>query len=352
MYRLHKLPFKTPVSSLDVYQHLSEANINIGELKGVLDMIPNLDIILKLISIGEAKTSLEIDNISTTYEKIFLKEISNIKSDQNTISVINYLRATEVGCNEFNRTRKIKLESLLKIQNILEPKDKGIRKLPGVKIYSKSTTEVVHIPSRNKNIINEYLDNLEDYINNNLDNYDPLIKTALIHYQFECIHPYREGNGSVGRILNIIYLAYSKRITYPIINLSRYINDSKDQYYKLLGKCHNDITHIEEFVIYFLKGIKETSRYTINLIHQINRLINSTNKDLQEKMPSIYSKELVLHLFEFMYTKNEVFRNNLNISRTTATKYLKELEKNNFLSSKKSGKEVIYINIHLYDIFT
>ena len=352
MYRLHKLPFDIPILSLELYKQLSEANINIGELKGILDLTPNLSIILKLVNIGEAKTSLEIDKIFTSYEKIFLKSITNIKSDQDTISVINYLKATEVVCDEFSRTHTISLESLHKVQLIFKPEDIGIRKLPGVKIYSKSSSEVVHVPPRNQNIINEYLENLEDYVNNDLDNYDPLIKTALIHYQFECIHPYKEGNGGVGRMLNIMYLAYSRRISYPIINLSRYINTTTNQYYELLEKCHNDITYIDEFVLYFLKGIKETSRYTINLIHQINRLISSTDKDLKETIPSIYSKDLVLHLFDYMYTKNETLRTSLNISRTTATKYLKELEKHNFVYSKKVGKEVIYTNVHLYNIFT
>ncbi len=334
-----------------MYKHLSEANINIGELKGIFDLVPNLKIIIKLISISEAKSSLEIDNSYTSYDKIFLKEISNVKVDQDTSSVINYLRASEAGCDYLKKTQKVSPDLLLKVQNILRPENKGICELPKLKIYSKTSSKVTVIPPQKKNVIYEFLENLINYCNNDLDDYDPLIKTALIHYQFECIQPYKEGNDSVGRILNVIYLMHSKKITYPIINLSKYLNETRNQYYSLLEKCHNDISYIEKFVIYLLKGIIETARYTINLTHQINRLIQNTKNDFKKRLPSIYSEEIVLHLFENMYTKNEVFRDCLNISRTTATKYLKELEVNGFLTSKKIGKEMIYINVHLYDIF-
>jgi Fic family protein len=174
---------------------------------------------------------------------------------------------------------------------------------------------------------------------------------AIMHYQFECIHPYKKGNGRIGRILNIMALVNSGRLSYPILNLSKFFDDTKEEYFSLLEKCHNDISYLDEFIIYVLKGIYETSTYTINFIHQINRIIENTKKEFKRKQPTLYSDALIEHLFKFPYTKNELLRNELNLSRSTATKYLKTLVELEFLESEKYGKEIVYKNKQLVNLF-
>jgi len=351
MNRLKKLPFKKPVKSLEVYKYLSEANLAIGELKGVFDMIKYPQIILKLISMGEAINSAAIEDIETNIEHSFKNNIVKSLITNESQAITNYMRATNIAFNDCVSNRKIEVSSLNRIQKLIEPDKTGIRKIPGSKIYNKVSKEVIYVPPKNENAINDFYYNLEDYINHDLDHYDPLIRMAIIHFQFECIHPYIDGNGRVGRILNSIYLVHMKRISYPILNLSKYLRETRNQYFDLLYKCHNDITNLEEFVIYILKGIRDTTNYTINLIHQINRLIRQTNREMQKKLPAIYNEQIVIHLYKFIYTKNELFRTDLNLSRNTATKYLKELEKMGFLESEKVGKEVIYKNIQIQNIF-
>ena len=351
MYRLKKFPFKQQITSLEMYKILSEANLYLGELKGILEVIKHPQIITKLINIGEAKTSCEIENILTTYDDVFKEMIVPKKDSYGAKVIIQYMRATKVMFRNIVLSKEISQSSLETIQEMIEPENAGFRSLPGLKIYNKKTNKVIYVPPQNKNQILLFFDNLLQYINNDLDEYDPLIKMALIHYQFECIHPYLDGNGRTGRILNVNYLVYKHRLSYPILNLSKYLRETKEQYFELLTQTHNDSSTIDVFVIYMLKAIRETTRYTINFIHQVNRIMETTDREIKQKLPKIYSKELVLHLFQYMYTKNELFRISLNISRTTATKYLKELVKHGFLVEEKYGKETIYKNMEYVNFY-
>ena len=191
--------------------------------------------------------------------------------------------------------------------------------------------------------------NLELFINQN-DDYDPLIQMALIHFQFESIHPFYDGNGRTGRILNILYLVLKNKLSEPILYLSKYIMENKTEYYALLKKCNENIDHIKDFVVYILKGISETSQNTVDLILNINKSIELTKEMMKKRLPDIYRYEIVEHLFSYLYTKNEFFRENLGISRATATKYLKLLEKEGFVVSEHLGKEVIYKKIQLFNL--
>jgi Fic family protein len=212
------------------------------------------------------------------------------------------------------------------------------------------TNEIVHTPPQLESDIRDLLKNLEEYINSETE-YDPLIQLALLHFQFESIHPFYDGNGRTGRILNILYLVLKQKINQPILYLSKYIIENKSQYYDLLKLCNQDISHIGDFVSYILNGIYETSKYTISMILRINELIILTKEAMKERLADIYSDEIISHLFSYLYTKNEFFRDSLGISRPTATKYLKELEKEGFLVSERVGKEVVYKNIQLLNIF-
>lgn len=264
--------------------------------------------------------------------------------------VNNYKKAMDMGFKELKQKGLITTNMLVQIQKIIEPNKGGIRKLPGTLIMNTDTGEVVHTPPQNENEIRQLLHNLEIYLNE-YNEYDPLIQLALIHFQFESIHPFYDGNGRTGRILNILYLVMQKKINHPILYLSKYIIEHKQEYYELLKLCNADISLLPKFVLFILEGINETSQYTINLVMRINKLIQITKAEMNTRLHDIYSEEIVIHLFSYLYTKNELFRESLEISRPTATRYLKLLVQEGFLVSERVGKEVIYKNVQLINIF-
>ena len=350
MKRLELLPFDVDLNTTEILKKLSIANGSIGELKGIINILPNPNLILSLINVGESKDSSAIENIITTYEDIFKELVTKKEISKSSKEVLAYKRAIEYGFNELNAKGFISTNSLVRIQNIIEPNVGGIRKLPGTVIKNMETNKIVHTPPQNEQDIRELLKNLEDYINVDND-YDPLINLALIHFQFESIHPFYDGNGRTGRILNILYLVLKEKLQTPILYLSKYIIENKNTYYDLLQKSNKDISNIADMVMFILDGVIQTSKHTINLVLKINELIAMTKIEMNLRLPSIYSDDMVNHLYGYLYTKNEFFRSELNISRPTATKYLKALENEGFVVSEKVGKEVVYKNTQLLNIF-
>ncbi|MBI9008482.1 MAG: Fic family protein [Tenericutes bacterium] len=346
---MYNLPYEVNLNSIEILKQLSVANNNIGELKGILNLLPNPKSTLSLILIRESKDSSAIENIITTYDQIFKEIVSKTPSGGKPKEVVNYKLAIEHGLQLIRGNHFISTNTLVEIQERIEQNKGGIRKLPGTVIINDSTKEIVHTPPRNEKLIREYMHNLEQYINLESE-YDPLINMALIHFQFESIHPFYDGNGRTGRILNILYLVLKNKIQEPILYLSKYIIENKNEYYRLLKICNEDIANIPNFVLYILRGITETSKNTIELIMSINHSIEITKEEMKERLPDIYRFEIVEHLFSYLYTKNEYFRENLNISRATATKYLKALEKEGFIVSERLGKEVIYKNVQLFNL--
>lgn len=350
MTKLIMLPFEVELNTVEILKKLSVANNGIGELKGIINILPNPNIVLSLINISEAKDSSAIENIITTYEDIYKELISKKSISKASKEVLNYRIAIEYGFKELREKGFLGTNTLVDIQRIIEPNMGGIRKLPGTVIKNMDSNQIVHTPPQNEQEIRDLLKNLEDFMN--LENeYDPLINMALIHFQFESIHPFYDGNGRTGRILNILYLVLKEKIQSPILYLSKFIIEQKDKYYELLQKCNKDIQNIPDMVLFILDGIIQTSHYTIDLVLKINELIAMTKIEMNLRLPHIYSEDIVNHLFGYLYTKNEFFRSELNISRPTATKYLKDLEKEGFVVSERVGKEVVYKNIQLLNIF-
>jgi len=233
------------------------------------------------------------------------------------------------------------------LHHIIEPEKGDIRKLPGTVIKNAKTGEIIHTPPQNETDIRMYLQNLEEYINTN-NEYDPLINMAVIHYQFEAIHPFYDGNGRTGRILNVLFLLLKDKLKIPVIYLSKYINDNKHEYYQLLKDIQNDEDEIEKFVIYMLKAVEEMSIFTIKYIKSLNETIEITRKIIKKELPKIYSAEVVDAIFYEFYTKNEYFRKTLGISRNTASSYLNQLVNIGVLSKEKVGKEMIYKNVQMF----
>jgi len=192
--------------------------------------------------------------------------------------------------------------------------------------------------------------NLEQYLNIDSDDVSPLVKLAIQHYQFESIHPFYDGNGRTGRIINVLYLILEKLLDEPILYLSAYIIKHKSDYYRLLQEVRTK-NNWEEWVLFILNGIETTALQTIRQIKQINKLFETTQKIVHNKLPKIYSKDLIEQLFVNPYCKIEFLVSNLKIDRKTAARYLANLVEQKILKPQEKGKEIIYINIKLYELF-
>lgn len=238
---------------------------------------------------------------------------------------------------------------IIEIQGLIESNRAGIRKSPGTVLKNEATGRIVYTPPSGEQEILSLLSNLEKYINNDYDNIDPLVKLAIIHYQFESIHPFYDGNGRTGRIINILYLVLKELLDSPILYLSKFIIRNKSSYYKLLQEVTVD-GRWEEWILFVLQGIEETANETLILVKEINKLLENTAEKIRNTLHKIYSRELVDLLFYEFYTKISYIEDGLGVSRKTASKYLSELEEEGFLVSEKIGRERIYLNKGLFKI--
>lgn len=347
---MHKLPLNYDYDDIDILKALNKANSKLGELNGIINTMPNPNIILNAVILGEAKESSEIENIVTTFDEVF-KEITLKNQNSASKEVVNYRQAILYGFNEVKENGFINTKIIEDVHHIIEPNVGGIRKIPGTVIMNTSTKEVLHTPPQIESEIRDYLSNLEKYMNyNELEDTDPLIKMSMIHYQFESIHPFHDGNGRTGRILNVLYLVLQEKISLPILYLSKYINSTKEQYYKCLYNMRLDPSYIKDYLIYMINGIEKTSVFTLSFINKFRYAMENCKNIIKNKLPKIYSEELVEYLFYDFYTKNEYLRNRLSISRNTAGKYLQELENIGILTSEQIGKEKIYKNNYLFEL--
>jgi len=347
-----KLPFTYNFDDIEILKALSIANYRIGELNGILRLLPNPNVILNAITIGEAKESSEIENIVTTFDEIFKEIVLDENSNTPAKEVVNYRKAILRGLELIKESGFISTNIISEIHRIIDPGTGDIRKIPGTVILNTKTKEVLHVPPQTENEIRDNLTNLEQYINipDEMDNLDPLIKMSLIHYQFESIHPFHDGNGRTGRIINILYLVMMSKLSMPILYLSKFINESKEKYYRYLRQVRENENTLKEYVLYFLDGITLMCDFTIRFIEGFSRQIQIAESEISRRCPKIYSHKLVQYLFFDFYTKNEYFRQSMGVSRNTATSRLKELVKNGFLIEEKVGKEILYKNAYLYDL--
>jgi Fic family protein len=243
---------------------------------------------------------------------------------------------------------------LIDIQRTIKHSNAGVRKGQSVVLMNEATGEVMHRPPQDYAQIMELLDNLAEYINDDsLSDVDPLIKMAVIHYQFEAIHPFMDGNGRTGRIINILYLIMKRLLDYPVPYLSRYIIQHKNQYYDLLHRLGSDTpVPWEEWVLYILDAVAQTSEQTVTTISEIRRAMSRFKRSVRSdaKLRRIYSQDLINHLFEHPYTKIDLLANNLGIERRTATKYLNLLHESGFLRKHRLGRSYYFVNDSLWQI--
>lgn len=341
------LPPKINISS-KVFMKAIAANKALAELKGSGRLIPNQAIILNSLILKEAKDSSEIENIVTTQDELYKAfSTDNLLLDPAIKEVLNYREALWHGFETIGKKKLITIREMVKIQEMLVLNNAGIRKQPGTSLKNARTGEVIYTPPFGKDVIEKMLRNLEQYINSGDNDIDPLIKMAIIHYQFESIHPFYDGNGRTGRILNVLYLILQGLLDLPVLYLSTYIIRHKKKYYEGLNKVRvsNDW---ESWIIYMLESVEQTAKDTMGLINAIKILIEESADEIKKKKPKIYSKELVEAIFNQPYCRISTLEKQLHISRFTASKYLKELEDIKWMRGEKAGRDMLYINLPLF----
>lgn len=348
-HELKMLPPENNFKTIRILEQLARTNRALAELKGYARTIPNQHILINAITINEAKDSSEIENIVTTHDEIYKAMAQSNYKNKNAKEVVDYRSAIWRGYNLVKEKGMITSNILVEVQSMIEHNNAGIRKISGTVLKNSKTGEIVYTPPETEKEVREYLKNLEEYINTDDYTIDPLIKLAIIHYQFESIHPFYDGNGRTGRILNILYLVLKELLDSPILYLSRYINDNKQTYYKLFKEVR-ETNNFEDWIIYILIGIEETAEETMNLIKTIQNEMEQYKIELSEKLPKIYSEELLEGLFFEVYTKISYIEEICGVTRKTAMSYLSQLEENGFLSSEKIGRDRIYKNDRLIRI--
>lgn len=345
-----KLPLNIDVETKEILKKSISATRALSKLNGVAHTIPNQNILINSLVLQEAKDSSEIENIITTHDELYTSTIETSNISQATKEVNYYAQALKKGFELVKEYDILLIKHIVQIQAILENNDAGIRKQSGTVLKNETTGEVIFTPPQEEKEIRELLSNLEQYINTNDENIEPLIKMAIIHHQFESIHPFYDGNGRTGRIINILYLVLSDLLDLPILYLSRYITQNKQKYYELLQEVRDE-NKWEEWILYILHGVENVANETITLINDINNLIDETKLLIQEKLPKRYSKDLLEVLFLHPYTKIEfLVNNNIVSTRQSASTYLKDLESIGVLQSTQIGRSKFFINTKLYDL--
>lgn len=343
------LPPKNFEETPAILKKLIKAHRALAELKGYTQLLPNKNIILNAITLQEAKDSSEIENIITTHDELFKAIATNAKSiNPHVKEVLNYKSALFKGLELVKEKGLITTNIILQIHEEIEHNNAGIRKLPGTTLKNEATGEVTYTPPDDEADIRRLLGNLEQFINA-YENIDPLIKLAMIHYQFEAIHPFYDGNGRTGRILNILYLIKEGLIDEPNLYMSAYIIKNKSEYYRLLRQVTIN-SDWENWIMFILDAVEKTSEKTLEAEKNIIDLLKKTLEKIKRKLPKIYTSELVEILFMNVYTKIAHLVDAGIASRNIAAKYLKSLEDIGVLKSEKVGREVIYINVELFNL--
>ena len=351
-WRLSELPLNIDFETKKVLKALPAAHAALAELKGVSATIPNQNILINTLGLQEAKDSSAIENIITTHDDLYKSGLElNTYRSQYAKEVQNYISALKKGYELVSGTGLLTNNNIIQIQAVLEENQAGFRKLPGTALKNASTGETIYTPPQNYDEIMRLMTNLEQYINDSsIQDCDPLIKMAVIHFQFESVHPFYDGNGRTGRIINILYLIMQKLQSLPVLYLSNYIIKNKQDYYRLLQEVREKDSW-EEWLLFMIKGVEQTARETIELIIKIRELMLDYKHRLRDNY-KFYSQDLLNNLFKHPYTKIEFIVNDLGVSRLTAANYLNKLANDKMLRKEKLGTGNYYINTELFNLLT
>jgi Fic family protein len=345
------------VVTVEILQAVSNANKALAELKGLARKLPNQSMLVNTIVLREAKASTEIENIFTTDEELYKALSGNDAGLKGNVKeVLRYRQALWKGYHEINAKGEFGIDLLIKIYQEIKEVQDGVRPSQTETTIRKKGSgvlggTVVYTPPRGEKVIKEKLENLISYLNDDREfSYDPLIKMAVSHYQFEAIHPFRDGNGRTGRILSILLMIQKKLLDVPVLYMSAYIIENKDDYYALLNKV-TTLRNWKEWILYMLKAVEETSVFTITRINEIDNLFQKTYELIKLKLPRL-PKEVIEKIFEQPYISPKKLLDHNTKSINTAKKYLRQLEGLGIMASKKMGKEIIYLNIDLFNLLS
>ena len=354
MYNIPTLPLKQDVETKNVLKKVAAARAALAELKGVHTSLPNISILLNTLALQEAKNSSAIENIITTHDELYRAELNmNLVKSIAAKEVQRYAHALKDGYEIVKKEKLITNATILAIHRILEQSDAGYRSVPGTKLKNDRTQEIIYIPPQSALDIKNYMHNLVQYMNDDeQSDEDHLIKMAVIHHQFESIHPFYDGNGRLGRILNILYLIAKDLIDFPSLYLSRYIIQHKAEYYRLLQQVR-DTNQWEDWILFMLDGTFTISKQSTDLIKEIKKQMQEAKNIIRTQCPKIYSQDLINNLFKHPYTKIEFLQEDLGVTRQTASKYLEAImvATPSFLVKVKIGKDNFYINQALMQLF-
>lgn len=305
-YAIPELPPPGAIETPQVLKALTRAHRYLAELKGRAATIPNQGILIDTLSLQEAKASSEIENIVTTQDELFqLNAFPEIPGSPAAKEVARYRDALRHGFEEQRRLDGLLTNNILiAMFQILKRSDGGFRETPGTALKNEGTGEVVYIPPQDANLIRNQMAALETFINAGADDIelDPLTSMAIIHHQFESIHPFPDGNGRIGRIINVLYLTRCGLLDIPILYLSRFITRNKPEYYRLLQSVR-ETGQWEEWILYIVNGVEETALETLRLVEGIRHLMAQTKNRMRTEHPKIYSQDLLNNLFRHPYTR-------------------------------------------------
>lgn len=347
---LPRLPPKLEqIETRDVLKACISARAALAELKQAGALLPNQSMLINLLPLLEAKDSSKIENIVTTTDQLFRYAQQDSGADQATKEALRYRTALHQGFMQLEH-RPLCTTTAIEVCSTLKNTAMELRKQPGTIIGNQTTNEVIYTPPVGKQVIRDLLSNWEQFLHDT-NTIDPLIKMAVSHYQFEAIHPFYDGNGRTGRILNVLYLIEQKLLTLPILYLSRYIVAHKQDYYRLLNQVTQK-QNWEDWLVFMLQGVEQTSRWTCEKIAAIRSLMEQTAKTIREQLPKIYSYELVQIIFEQPYCRISNLVERDIAKRQTASVYLKQLVEIGILEEVTSGKEKLFVNPRLMKLMT
>jgi len=343
--QLNPARFDTPA----ILKKLASSSRQLAELKGLAASIPNQGILINTLGLQEAKDSSAIENIVTTHDELFKDDVDpEAFANPAAKEVLRYRQALRYGYEQVRVTGLLTVNHIVGIQGELERNNAGFRKLPGTALKDGGG-QTVYTPPQDPAEVVALMSGLERFMNDDrLFPVDPLIKMALMHHQFESIHPFYDGNGRTGRILNVLYLVKEGLLEIPVLYLSSHIVQTKADYYRLLQTVRDDDTW-EEWVLYMLQAVETTARQTVTTVQAIKTALFDYKHRIRDGY-KFYSQDLINNLFMHPYTKIEFVQHDLQVSRLTATKYLEALVAGGFISKQKIGRSNYYVNTALNGI--
>lgn len=347
----NNLPLLPPSVDLEtkaILKKVNSANKALAALNGAVNAIPNDKILIQGIVLQEARLSSEIENIVTTNDELYRAAANQeFDSDPQSKEILRYREALWHGIKRLKK-QPLSTSLFVEIVEIIKNSNIGIRRTPGTTVINAATKEPIYTPPEGENIIREKLANLERFIHEEND-LDPLVKLAVMHYQFEAIHPFIDGNGRTGRIINILYLVEKGLLTSPILFLSRRILQTRSIYYEGLQNV-TEKGAWEAWILYMLDAIEITATETLEKVHSIQRAMEEAQRLIQEKAPNLQHKGLVEAIFHHPYCKIQFLIDAGIAKRQSAARYLQALESIGILNNMKIGRENYYINKNLVKI--